>query len=185
MQEEVKSAQVKMKRALEHLHAELKKVRTGRANPQQLEGVRVEVYGQLTPLLHIASVNAIDAQMLVITPYDSGNVAAISAAIRNDSSLGFNPADDGKVIRVPIPPLTLERRAVIAKQVSEKAEECRISLRNLRHEILSLTKQAQKDGQVTEDEYHRVEKQIGDLMSRLQNEVEAAVVAKEAEVMSV
>ena len=100
----------KMNASVEHFKEELKKVRTGRAHPDMLANVRAEVYGQMTPLNQIANVTIQGASMLLITPYDVANIAKISSAIRADQSLGLNPSDDGRVIRVPVPPLTEERR---------------------------------------------------------------------------
>ncbi|HIA91527.1 TPA: ribosome recycling factor [Candidatus Saccharibacteria bacterium] len=185
MDGELKQAEQKMKGALEHLHGELKKIRTGRANPAVLDSVQVEAYGQLSPLQHVANVNAVDSQMLTITPFDPSNLDAITAAIRNDSSLGLNPADDGKVIRVPIPPLTEERRKEIAKQVGEKAEEAKISLRNARHDCLSSLKDQEKAADLTKDELFRAENKVGELIEKYQGEIDSAAKTKEDEIMTV
>ena len=104
------SVKTKMTTVVEHFKEELKKVRTGRAHPDMLANVRAEVYGQMSPLNQIANVTVQGATMLLITPYDTSNIGKISAAIRADQSLGLNPSDDGRVIRVPVPPLTEERR---------------------------------------------------------------------------
>lgn len=185
MDTELEQAKQKMKQALDHFKSELKKIRTGRANPQMLEGVMVEVYGQKMPLEHIANINTVDAQLLQITPYDPGTLNEISAVIRNDASLGLNPADDGKVVRVPVPPLTTERRELIVKQVYEKAEDSRISLRNARHDVLNTAKQKQKDNEINEDEYHRTEKQADELITEYQKSIDEHSKAKEQELMTV
>jgi len=182
---DINSTQEKMDVTLDHFQGELKKIRTGRANPQMVEGVMVEVYGQMSPLPHIATINAVDAQMLQITPFDPNNLDAISAAIRNDSSLGLNPADDGKVVRVPIPALTTERREQIVKQVSEKAEEARISLRNTRHDFMDTNKKAEKAGDITKDDLHGAEKSANDLIDQYQTKIDELSKAKEAELMQV
>ena len=120
--------ELKMASALEHFDEELKKIRTGRAHPSMLDGVKVEAYGTEMPLNQVANVTAPEAQLLQVTPFDPSNSQAISAAIRNDQGLGFNPSDDGRIVRVPVPPLTEERRRMLVNQVGEKVEEPRIAL---------------------------------------------------------
>ena len=107
---DTKEDRKKMEEVIERFDGEMKKVRTGRAHPDMLSGIKVEVYGQFMPLNQAANITAADATLLVITPFDPANIAAIESAIRADQALGLNPADDGRVIRVPIPPLTEERR---------------------------------------------------------------------------
>lgn len=175
----------RMQKALDHFEEELKKVRTGRAHASTLDSIQVEVYGQMTPLAHAANVITVDAQLLQITPFDPSNLAAISAAIRNDSSLGLNPADDGKVVRVPIPAMTEERRLEVVKQLGEKAEECRISLRNARHDALKDAKQQEKDKSISQDDYKNIEKRLNDLIDDFNKKLDALTKAKEQEVMTV
>ena len=127
---DTKPYEEKFNHAIAHFEDEIKKVRTGRAHPGQLDGIKAEVYGVLLPLNQVANITAPEAQMLQITPFDASNIAAISTAIRNDQSLGLNPSDDGHTIRVPIPSLTEERRKLLVKQTSEKVEEARIVLRS-------------------------------------------------------
>lgn len=185
MNDELQLAKQQMKETIEHFTQELGKIRTGRANPQMLAGITVEVYGQQTPLEHAATINAVDAQLLQITPYDPSNLEAVSAAIRDDQSLGLNPADDGKVVRVPIPSLTTERREQIVKQVGEKSEQAKVSLRNARHDALDAAKSAKKDSDISEDDYHRFEKQVGEALSDQQDQLETLAEAKEKEIMTV
>lgn len=185
MDSELKLAKQQMTETVEHFRQELAKIRTGRANPQMLQGLSAEVYGQQTPLEHVATVNAVDAQLLQITPYDPNNLEVITAAIRDDKSLGLNPSDDGKVIRVPIPPLTTERREQIVKQVGEKVEQTKVSLRNARHEALDAAKTAKNDGDISEDDYHRFEKQINESVKDSQEQIEELAEAKEQEIMTV
>lgn len=181
----IDEAKQQMSRAMEHLDTELNKIRTGRANASILEGVKIRVYGQETPLMHAANVNALDAQTLQITPFDPNNLEAISAAIREDQSLGLNPADDGRVVRIPIPPMTEDRRREVVKQVSEKAEEARISLRNVRHELLKAVKQQEKDKEISRDDYADTEKAIAEHMDELHKIIEEASATKEQEIMTV
>lgn len=107
--------ELKMTGALEHFESELGKIRTGRAHPGMLDGIKVEAYGTLMPLNQVANITAPEAQLLQITPFDPSNIQVIAAAIRNDQSLGFNPSDDGRVVRVPVPALTEERRRQLVK----------------------------------------------------------------------
>ena len=126
----------KMEQTLEHFGDELKKIRTGRAHPDMLDGITVEAYGTQMPLNQVANITVPEPQLLQVTPFDPSQIQAIAAAIRNDQSLGFNPADDGRLIRVPVPALTEERRRQIIKQAGEKGEEARIVLRGIRQDAL-------------------------------------------------
>lgn len=180
----VRQAEDKFKQAVTHFEDELKKVRTGRANAGMLEGVTVEAYGVEMPLNQVASISVPEPQLLQLTPFDPSNIAAISAAIRNNQSLGMNPADDGRVIRVPVPPLTEERRREIVKQVGQRQEDCMISLRNIRHDVLASVDAAKKAKDIGEDDAKRLEKQVDDAMNAARSEAEAAAKAKEQEIMS-
>jgi len=177
-------ASTKFQTASEHFEAELKKLRTGRASAAMLDGVMVEAYGTPMPLNQVANVTAPEAQLIQITPFDPGNLQAIASAIRDNQSLGLNPSDDGRVVRVPIPPLTEERRREISKQVGQKQEDCMVSLRNIRHDALQQIDQLKKDKTVGEDEAVRLEKMVDDAMAKTKAAVEAAAKAKEAEIMS-
>lgn len=182
---ELQSYKTRMQQAVEHLQDELKKVRTGRAHPSIIEGIMVEAYGVPTPLSQVANITAPEPQLLQITPFDPSNLQAISVAIRNDQSLGLNPADDGRVVRVPMPPLTEERRRQIVKSLSDTIEEARVALRNVRHDALKDAK-AKKDGKaLSEDDYKRVEKEVDDLVNDSQKQIEEAHKAKEQEIMTV
>lgn len=176
---------LEMDMALEHFEGELKKVRTGRASPSVLDGLMVEVYGQATPLQHISNVVALDATTLQIQPYDPSNLDAISAAIREDQSLGLNPSDDGKVVRIGVPPLTTERRQEIVKQLRERVEESRISLRNIRHDALNKAKDQEKNGEITKDDLHDAEKKLNEMVDSYNHKLEDAFKVKESEVMTV
>lgn len=185
MEPQINQMRENMEKAITHFSNELKKIRTGRANPQMLENVKVEVYGQSMPLPHISNINAVDSNMLMVTPFDPNNLEAISAAIREDKSLGLNPADDGKVIRLPIPPLTTERREEIVKQVHARAEETKISLRNVRHELINEAKKLHKNNDITDDDYHSTEKQANEIIDEFQKKIDSIASAKEKEVMTV
>jgi ribosome recycling factor len=181
----VDQAKTKLQNAVAHFHEDLKSVRTGRAHPSMLDGVMVTAYGAPMPLIQVGNVTAPEAQLLQITPFDPNNIQAIASAIRDNPSLGLNPMDDGRVVRVPIPPLTEDRRREYAKLVGSKVEDCMVALRNTRHDAIKDIDQAKKDKAVGEDDAKRLEKQIDDLMNQFKSEVEASSRAKEAEIMKV
>jgi ribosome recycling factor len=168
-----------------HFSQELKKVRTGRANPAILDGVVVEAYNTPMPLRQVANITAPEAQLLQVTPFDPNNISAIGEAIRSNQSLGLNPTDDGRVVRIPIPPLTTERRQQLVKQLHDKFEESMISARNVRHENLSILKTAKNEGRIGEDDFKRIEKQIDELMQQLKTNIDAQMTDKEKEIMTV
>ena len=180
----VRDAEGKFAGAVQHFQENLKSLRTGRAHPSLLDGVTVEAYGTPMPLIQVATVSAPEAQLLQITPFDPNNLQAIATAIRNNQSLGLNPTDDGRVVRVPVPPLTEERRRDLAKQVGVKQEDCMVTLRNIRHDALGVIDRAKKDKQVGEDDAKRLEKQVDDAMNRAKTDAEAAAKQKEQEIMS-
>jgi ribosome recycling factor len=171
--------------ALSHFEDELKKVRTGRAHPSMLDSIQVEAYGQKMPLNQVANVVAPEPQLLTVTPFDPSNLQAIAGAIRADQTLGLNPSDDGRLVRVPIPPLTEERRKQIVKQTSEKVEEARIALRNIRQDAQKEAKRLKDDKQISEDDQKRAEKAIDDLMASFNGRIDAAFKDKEKEILTI
>lgn len=177
--------QTKIQQALTHFEDDIKKIRTGRAHPSMLEGVMVEVYGTKMPLNQTANVVAAEPQLLQVTPFDQSNVKAIANAIRDNQTLGLNPSDDGRVVRVPIPPLTTERRQEFVKQLNEKVEDCRIALRNIRHDALKDAKKSKDDKIISEDDLKRIEKLFDGFMNEAQSKLDVAAKAKEAEIMTV
>lgn len=181
----IDQAKTKFNNALEHFREDLKKLRTGRAHAGMLDGVMVEAYGTPMPLNQVATVTAPEAQLIQITPFDPNNLQAISQAIRNNQSLGLNPADDGRVVRVPIPPLTEERRREIAKQLGGKIEDAMISLRNVRRDAFDAIANAKKDKQIGEDDAKRLEKQVDDAMAAIKSEIDAAAKTKETEILTI
>lgn len=181
----VSEARTKFGQAVERFKDGLKGLRTGRANPAMLDGVMVEAYGSQMPLNQVGNILVPEAQLLQITPFDPNNLQAIAEAIRNNQGLGLNPADDGRVVRIPIPPLTEERRRELAKQVGAKQEECMISLRNIRHDAMDGIDRAKKDKQLGEDEAKRLSGQVDEAMNQARSEVETVAKAKEAEIMKV
>lgn len=172
-------------KSVSYFEDELKKIRTGRAHPGMLDGIKAEAYGQEMPLIQLATISAPEPQLLQITPFDPNNLQAITAALRENQTLGLNPMDDGHVIRIPIPPLTEERRRQIAKQLGEKVEDCMISIRGVRHDALKDLEQAKKDKEISEDDFKRTVKQIDDIMAKTKNDVDAKAKAKETEILTV
>lgn len=175
----------KMDQALERFKEEMKKVRTGRAHPGILDGVVVEAYGSRMTLVQVANVTAPEPQTLLVQPFDPSNITAITAAIRDNKSLGLNPSDDGHVVRVPIPSLTEERRRDLVKQVGEKAEDAKIGLRTARQDGIKEARRLSTAKELSEDEVKAVEKEFDKLIQDKQAEVDQLFKAKEQEVMTV
>lgn len=175
----------KFKQAVEHFGEELKKVRTGRAHASMLDGVKVTAYGTEMPLNQVANVTAPEAQMIQITPFDPGNLQAIASAIRDNPTLGLNPMDDGRVVRVPIPPLTEERRREYVKVLGGKVEDTMVSMRGTRHSAMEAIDKAKKDKEIGEDDAKRLQKQVDDFMAKYKSEVDTAAKAKEIEIMTI
>ena len=171
-----------MEEALVRFNDEMKKVRTGRAHPDMLSTIKVEAYGQFMPLNQVANVTAADATMLVVTPFDPSTIQAISASIRADQALGLNPSDDGRVIRVPIPALTEERRKEIVKTASAKVEQAKVALRNVREDARKEIKAA---AELSEDVKKRAEKEIDDLTKEFTDKIDAAFKSKSDEIMKI
>ena len=177
--------EMKMQSALERHETELGKIRTGRAHPTMLDTIKLEAYGTEMPLNQVANVTAPEAQLLQITPFDPSTMQAIATAIRNDQSLGLNPSDDGRVIRVPIPALTEERRRQLVKQASEKLEEARIALRTIRQDGLKDAKRKKEDKELSEDDVKLVEKEFDRLMGEYQTKFEDGFKAKEKDILTI
>ena len=177
---DTKEDRKKMEEVVQRFLDEMKKVRTGRAHPDMLSGIKVEAYGQFMPLNQVANVTAADATLLVITPFDPSTIQAISAAIRADQSLGLNPADDGRVVRVPIPALTEERRKEIVKNASAKVEQAKVAIRNVREDACKAVKIATEMG---EDVKKRAEKEIDDLTKEFSDKIDAEFKNKSDEIM--
>ena len=182
---DTKPYEAKMTQALEHFEHELKKVRTGRAHPDMLDGIVVEAYGSKMPLAQVANVMVPEPQLLQINPFDPSHVQAIVSAIRDASSLGFNPTDDGRIVRVPVPSLTEERRREMVKQLGDRVEDCRIALRNIRQDALKEAKRLKEAKQLSEDDVKHIEKGVDDDMRDYNTKLEEIFKAKEKEVMTV
>lgn len=180
----VKDTETKLSGAVEHFQADLKSLRTGRASASMLDGINVEAYGTMMPLNQAATITTPEAQLIQITPFDPSNIQAIATAIRNNQALGLNPSDDGRVVRVPVPSLTEERRRELAKQVGQKQEDCMVRMRTIRHEALDAISKAKKDKELGEDEAKRLEKQIEDAMATSRAATDLSAKAKETEILT-
>jgi ribosome recycling factor len=179
-----KSAEQKMQKSLETLKADLGKVRTGRAHTGILDHIHVDYYGNPTPLNQVANVSLLDARTISVTPWEKKMVSAIEKAIR-EANLGLNPAAMGDLIRVPMPPLTEERRKDLAKVVKGEAENARVAVRNIRRDANNGLKDLLKSKKVSEDEERRAQDDVQKLTDRFIAEIDKALAAKEADLMAV
>ncbi|MEI6055094.1 MAG: ribosome recycling factor [Lentisphaerota bacterium] len=174
----------RMDKAVEHMKHEFASVRTGKASPALVENIAIEYYGTTVRLREMASITAPEARMLVVQPYDPSSTGTIEKAIRA-SNIGINPVNDGKILRLPVPELSQERRASLTKQVSAKAEETRVIVRNFRREANDLAKKAQKASQITEDELTVMLADIQELTDSSIVEIDKSLISKEKELMQV
>jgi ribosome recycling factor len=177
-------AESKMDKSVETMQRDLVSIRTGRANPALIDRVVVPYYGTPVPLNQLAQISAPEARMLLVNVYDRSQVGAIEKALRAPE-LGLNPASDGSVIRVPIPPLTEERRRDYVKLVRQKAEEARVAIRNIRRDEVHRVDRLEKDGEVPEDEAKRALERLQKITDLHVGRVDNLAAAKEAEVMEV
>jgi ribosome recycling factor len=178
------NADQKMQKSIEAFKANLAKIRTGRANPGILEHIMVDYYGNPTPISQVANLGLADARTINVTPWEKNMVAVVEKAIR-DSDLGLNPATQGFVIRVPMPPLTEERRKELTKVVKSEGEETKIAIRNLRRDANEHLKRLIKDKEISEDEERRAQDEIQKLTDRFVADVDKLVVEKDKEIMTV
>jgi ribosome recycling factor len=174
----------KMKKSVEALRQHLTTIRTGRASPALVEHLPVEAYGSTMPLNQLAGINVPEARLIMIQPYDASTVKAIEKAIQN-SELGINPSNDGRVIRLAIPQLTEERRRDLTKLVRSRVEESKVALRNLRREALDDLRQLEHEKLISEDDQRRGQDQLQELINRYTRDLDQIGAAKEAEVMEV
>jgi ribosome recycling factor len=179
-----KDAEARMAKSVEALKIELGKIRTGRAHAGLLDHVRVDYYGTKTPLNQLANVSTADARTLTVTPYDKGALSAIDKAIR-ESDLGLNPAAAGQILRVPLPPLTEERRRELTKHVHKEGENAKIAVRNVRRDSNQHLKEQLKKKLISEDDDKRAEETVQKMTDRFIGDVDKLVAAKEQEIMQV
>ena len=173
-----------MRKSMDATKRELQTVRTGKATPAILDAVKVDYYGTPTPLNQVAGVGAPDPRLLTVQPYDKSAMVEIEKAIRA-ADLGLNPANDGTLIRIPIPQLTEERRRELVKVVSGMIEHGRVAVRNVRHHSNDKLKQLKKDGELTEDEHERHLKKVQDLTNTYVTQLDELLKAKETELMEI
>ena len=177
-----KTAEQKMKKTVETLRTDLAKIRTGRANTSMLDGIKVDYYGTPTPVNQVATVQVVDARLITVKPWEKSMIAVIDKAIRA-SDLGINPVADAELVRLPIPPLTQERRRELAKVVNKQTEEARVAVRSARRDAMDMIKDAEKEKQISEDERKKGEKSVQDLTDKYIAQVEEIAKAKEKEIM--
>ncbi len=173
-----------MEKAVRSLRVELQRVRTGRANTAILDGLQIEYYGSLTPLNQLANLGTPDPRLIVISPFDKSVLQAIEKAIQT-SDLGLTPANDGKVVRIPIPPLTEERRKDLVRHVRKGTEEHKVGVREARREGVSMLKDMESEGALPADERRRADKRIQDLTDEYVKKIDDAIAQKEKEVLQV
>ena len=174
----------RMGRAVEATRTEFATVRTGRASPHLLDRVNVDYYGAITPLKQLANVSASEARLLTITPYDKSSIKSIEKAIL-ESDVGLTPSNDGNLIRLTIPELTEERRKELVKVVHGIAEEGRVSVRNVRREMIHDLREMKKDGDLGADDEHRAESELQKLTDTRIGEIDSLLTGKEEEILQV
>lgn len=171
-----------MKKALDSFKRDLQKIRTGRANAAMLDGIKVDYYGTPTPVNQVATVQVVDARLITVKPWEKTMIPIIDKAIRA-SDLGINPVADSELVRLPVPPLTQDRRRELAKVVGKQAEEARVAVRSARRDAMDMLKDAEKEKQITEDERKKGEKNVQDLTDKYVAQIEDVSKAKEKEIM--
>ena len=180
----ISQAKEAMERSLQHLKDDLRKVRTGRANPALLDNIRVDYYGTPTPLNQMANLSSPEPRLIVISPYDKSALLAIEKAIQA-SDLGLTPNNDGKLVRIPIPPLTEQRRKELVKHVRKIAEHHKLGVRDARREALAAFKQLENDGDLPADDRARSEKKVQSLTDDFVKQVDGQADQKEQEILQV
>ncbi len=173
-----------MQRAVEHCHIELGKIRTGRASTGLVDSVRVDYYGQMVPLSQVASVSTPDATMILIQPWEKKLVPAIDRAIQA-ANLGMSPSSDGNVIRLPVPPLTEERRRELAKVARKVGEDSKVGVRNARRDAMDLLKKAEKEENMSEDIRKGGESDVQKLTDKYIEELDRMIADREKDIMAV
>jgi len=184
VQQILDAAEQVMRKAVEHCHIEFAKIRTGRASTSLLDSIRVDYYGQMVPLSQVATVTTPDATMILVQPWEKKLVSVIDRAIQA-ANLGLNPTNDGTVIRLPIPPLTEERRRELAKMAKKVAEDSKIGVRNARRDAMDMLKKAEKEEHMSEDVRKGGEADVQKLTDRYIDEVDRILADKEKDILSV
>ena len=178
------AAERRMRGAVEAVRSQFATIRTGRANPTLLDRIEVEAYGSRMPLRSVASVGVPEPRLLTVTPFDPNTLKNIERALR-DSDIGLNPQNDGKIIRLPIPELTEERRRELIRVARHMAEEGRVSVRNVRRDEMKDVHELRKEGEISQDDEHRAEEELQKLTNDYVQHIDAALTDKESELMEV
>jgi ribosome recycling factor len=184
MKSRIADAESRMEKSIEALKTELISIRTGKASPSLLDIVKIDAYGSMMPLSQVASISAPQPRMLVVQPWDKQLVHPIIKAIQK-ADLGLNPSDDGGLIRVPIPPLTEERRGELVKKVKKLGEDMKVAIRNVRRDANEEIKKAQKEGESSEDEAHRATQEIQKMTDKAIDHVDDILARKEKEILEI
>jgi ribosome recycling factor len=180
----LKDASGKMARSIESFRKELGKVRTGRASFSLLDGIKVDYYGTPTPLPQVATLSVPESRLITVTPWDAKMIGPIEKAIQA-SGLGLNPVNDGKVVRIPIPPLTEERRKELVKLVKKMAEDSRVAVRNVRREAIERVKEKEKKKEISEDAMKRGQEQVQKETDSFIKKIDDILKTKEQEILEV
>lgn len=184
LEEFKKDAETRMGKSVESLKGDLTKIRTGRAHPSLLEHITVEYYGSEVPLSQVANINVADARTLSVTPWEKPMVSVIEKAIIN-SDMGLNPATAGEVIRIPLPPLTEERRKDLIRVVKQEGEGAKVAIRNIRRDVLGDIKTLLKEKEITEDEEHQAQDEIQKITDKYVAMVDEVLKEKEKDLMEI
>ena len=172
-----------MESAISHLEKEFQKIRAGKASPQMLEGVKIDYYGVMTPIEQTSNINTPDPRQIIVQPWDKSILGELEKAIRN-ANLGFNPKNEGEVLRISVPPLTEERRLELVKKAKAEAENTKISIRNTRRSANDLAKDLEKDG-LPEDEAKKLQDKIQETTDEFIKKVDDMIATKEKDMMTV
>ena len=181
----LKDLQANLDKAVDALKRDLAKVRTGRANLALLDGIKVEYYGTMTPLNQVAALNVPDPRLITIKPWEKSMCGEIEKSIRQRAELGLNPMSDGELVRVPIPPLTQERRKELVRHVKKIGEECKVAVRNARREANEMLKEFTDSGDITEDDEQKGLKKVQETTDKGVAKVDETLAKKEQEIMEV
>ncbi len=179
-----KELQGSVAKAQDALKRELSKLRAGRATPALLDGIRVDYYGAMTPLAQMAHINVPEPRLITVKPWDKTQIKAVEKALR-ESDLGLNPQPDGDIVRIPLPPLTEERRKEFVKIAKKYGEECKVAIRKARHDALDMLSNIESEGEASADDVDRAKKRAEDTIAESTKQVDSIVGAKEKDIMEV
>ncbi|NPB09282.1 MAG: ribosome recycling factor [Thermodesulfobacteria bacterium] len=180
----LEDAKRRMAKSVKNFQAEIAKIRTGRASVALVDSIKVDYYGTVMPLNQMATITVADARLIVIQPWDPSALGAIEKAIQR-SDLGLSPTNDGKVIRIAVPPLTEERRKELVKMVRKMAEEARVAVRNIRRDVLDDLKELKKEGEISEDDFYRAQDQLQKITDEYIGKIDQILEEKEKDIMTI